>query len=290
MAKNTTAASLERARAALAEIEAGIAELTEKRSARLLAGDAATAIGKIGAELQSLQQAAKTERDRITLLESEATKEQAEAAEQARLAHITKTEQIFERRTEKAVRLEQIFDEARDVLRSIAADNAEIEAAWRFEYHDRVPLVLPVEHLIEATRHHLFRLSTPPVTGKAGAAGTPVDLPGGKNPQPLTWAGQPEKAPALGASMREAAKLGSEIMRTGKSTSGQVSASGAVVDGVPAFMLKEPPALSPNQQRLAQLLRKQAELANDVSEAGEAKYQQVIAEMTALQDEMMRAA
>jgi hypothetical protein len=288
--KTNTVSSLDRARADLAAVEGDLAAMQAKRQARLLAGDTASAISKIDLELEALQQAARTERDRILALTEQQKAEEAAAAEQAKAEHIEKTEQIFERRNEKADKLEKLFAEARDVLRSMAADNAEIDAAWRFEYHDRTPLILPTEHLIEAVRFHLFRLSTPPVTGKAGAAGTACDLPGGKNPKPLTWSGQPEKAPSISSAMREAARLGSEIMRTGKSTSGQVSASGALIDGVPAFMLREPPPLSPDQQRLQQLLRQQAELALDVSEAGEAKYQQVIEEMKALEDKMARRA
>ena len=50
MGKNTGAA-IDRARAALADTEAKITDITAKRAARLLAGDTAAAIGKLDGEL-----------------------------------------------------------------------------------------------------------------------------------------------------------------------------------------------------------------------------------------------
>ena len=81
---------LEQARTTLTEIEAKIAELTAKRRGRLLAGDAANLIGRLDDEIGALQRAARTEVDRIALLEIEARRAEAEAIARRRAETITR--------------------------------------------------------------------------------------------------------------------------------------------------------------------------------------------------------
>src|SRR5450759_2889776 len=73
--KNTLA--LEAARAAVVDINKRLDDLNRTRAERLLAGDEAASIAKIDDEIAIAQHAAKTEIDRIVLLDEEVSHEEA---------------------------------------------------------------------------------------------------------------------------------------------------------------------------------------------------------------------
>ena len=75
-------------------------------------------------------------------------------------------------------------------------------------------------------------------------------------------------------------------MRTGRSTSGAVTVPS--IEGVPVALLKDElkPPRTAAQEKLAGLLARQAELANDISPAGEEKYLSVVAEIAKVQGEI----
>ncbi len=89
MAKNP-ANRLDTARAKHAQIAAQIAEKQAARNTALLAGQEAGGIAKIDAELATLQHAARTEADRITLFEAEARREAEAAAVKRKASHINR--------------------------------------------------------------------------------------------------------------------------------------------------------------------------------------------------------
>jgi hypothetical protein len=82
----TTATKLTKARDALAELERKISELTATRDRRLLNGDAAAVLAKVEDEIAALRRAARTETDRIALLQQEAQREEQAAVNKRRQA------------------------------------------------------------------------------------------------------------------------------------------------------------------------------------------------------------
>jgi hypothetical protein len=80
-----------------------------------------------------------------------------------------------------------------------------------------------------------------------------------------------DQIPSLTDVLADGSRMASRIMRGGPAAT-PASANGAA----PA------PVRSDQQERLTELLREQARLAEDMTPAGEAAYQQVVAEIAAL--------
>ena len=115
--RQKAATRLAAAQAALAEVDNKLAEIGRTRAQRLLAGDGASAIAKLDAEIATLQHAAQTERDRIRLLEAEAEREEAEA--------------VVRRRADLMVRFQKKLNEADAVAGELQDTMATAEALFR---------------------------------------------------------------------------------------------------------------------------------------------------------------
>ena len=132
-------------------------------------------------------------------------------------------------------------------------------------------------------------ISHKPFLGGSPGLRAEVSLPGSKCSRPVDWLGFPEREPALVDVIKAANEHASKLMRSGK-----VAQPELLPPDTPARRRRLPPAASGNggetpdpvpttdQARLAALLKRQAELAEDMTPAGEAAYQQVVAEIAAL--------
>jgi hypothetical protein len=276
MAKPSTASRLDAARVEHAATLHQIEEAEAARNSALLADDDALA-RKVAVRIDGLRQLARDRADKVALLEEQAEKESIAQRAKEKAGLISRIEDRLARRNEAVADLQRLLGEARVALRNVAELSNQIDAAWPWQGHDRQALILPVEYIITATRHEIFRTSEP-----SGSLRTAPNLPGGKSPA-LTLINQPEKVPELTAVFREAAELASSIMKTGKSTSGKIH------EGIPDVFLKEKPPLSSQEQKLSELLRRQAQLANDMSPSGEKAYSACVGEIAVLQGEIEAA-
>ena len=228
-------------------------------------------------QIDGLRSAARGHEDKVKLLQAQVERETIERRAKEKAGLISRIEDRLRRRNAAVADLQRLLGEAKTALHAVADLSNQIDAAWPWQGHDRQALVLPVEYIITATRHEIFRISEPSLGHK-----TAPNLPGGKSPA-LTLIGQPEKVPEMTAVFREAAELASSIMKTGRSTSGRIH------EGIPDVFLKEKPPLSSQEQKLSELLRQQSELANDASPAGEKAYSACVASISALTAEIEAA-
>jgi hypothetical protein len=281
--KTNVATALDRSRSMLEEIDSKIATLVERRKERLLAGDNAVAIAKIDGEIAPLQQAAKTEADRIAVLQVEADREAAEQRAREHKALIGRIERKFAERDAAVVELAAAVKAADDAFRKVVRLGRDLTAAWAWMPHDAVACLLPPGSILTPLRHELFRVgSRPNLLGGQVSPDAGLDFPGGQSPT-LELRLAPSLVTPMVEVFAQASRCASEILHTGKSTSGRPVS--AVVDGVPAFMLKDPPPLTPAQRHLGELQRKLSDLSRDVSPEGEQKYLAVVAELAAVEAE-----
>jgi hypothetical protein len=272
----------------LEEIDVKIAALVERRKERLLAGDNAIAIAKIDGEIAPLQQQSATERDRIAVLQVEADREAAEQRAREHKALIGRIEKKFSARDIAVAELVAAVKAADDCLRKLILLGNDLRAAWNWEPHDAAACLLPAGAILTALKHEIFRVGSRPhlLGGQPGPVDAGIDYPGGAAPRL-----ELRLAPSLVEPMIEvfarATRCASEILHTGKSTSGR-PVSVAAVDGVPTFMLKAElrPPTSPAQQRLGELHREQMRLASlPQTEENEAAYQEIVAKVAAAEAE-----
>jgi hypothetical protein len=284
-----TSARLDRARAALAEADDKLNALTARRAEKLIGGTAVRDLHRVDADIADTERVCATERDRVALLEKELAKEEAEARAKKHQARIESTEAKIAERVEEVATLQRMIADAQAQLRKVVEISGEIDSKWVFEPHDRLALILPAEHIITATRNEIFRINTPSPTGTRGFT-TAANLPGGKPPS-LQVMGNPGAVPEMVTRFKEAQAAALQILRTGKSTA-STDFRPIADDGVPAYALKDElkPPLSPNQTKLAELLRAQAAFANDISPEGERAYQEIVAAIAELQGEIDEAA
>jgi len=225
-------------------------------------------IGRLKLALLSAQ-----EKARAALAESQ-------AREKAGL--ISRVSGKHEQLVAAATELSQYLAKADAAFRQMLKLAGEVRAAWAWQPHDLPPLLLSEPAIVAAVEHELYRIGARPAL-LGGQQRPGVSFPGGKSPR-LELRGVPDQITPLAEMAQQASKLASEIMRTGRSTSGATIVA-TVVDGVPAALLKEPPPLTAQQQRLAELNGELARLANDVSAEGEKAYQACVAEIAKVQIE-----
>jgi hypothetical protein len=285
MAKKSASHRRDDARAALAAITAQLADKQTTRSAELLAGADAAAVAKIDAEIAVLQHAERTERDRIELLEKAvADEKQANVAKQqaAHIAHFAKLQAA------RVVCAGKVQESAKDFLKNTrelielserARTGFAVHSASARGAADSIDgAAMSAGAIMQLLANELFRISSVPfLGGHAGERGSP-SLPGSKCPK-LEWQLTPEKVMPFADRMKIAADyavatLKKEIRAPGKSAQ------------VPAAMNGEPRPRTEAEARLAELLKRLAAAAEDITEAGEQKYKLITAEIVAVDEEI----
>jgi hypothetical protein len=275
MARKPDAAdALTHARSTLASLEAQIGELTSRRRGRLLAGDDATAIAALDTALDKLQHAARTERDRIVLLEAEAEREAGERRARERAGLIDRIERRLAARDAAGAKMAAAIVEMEKAFREYVRLGREIAAAWPWPSHDLPTAMVTPGSIQIALSHELYRVgSRPQLYGGQDTVDAGLHLPGAKSPT-FQLVGQPDKVTPLTTVLAEASRYASELMRAG--TVATPSASAPETTGT----------RSSAQVRLSALLARQAELAEDQTPEGEKAYQELIAELAVVSAEV----
>jgi hypothetical protein len=228
---------------------------------------------------------ARGEIDRLKIAFASA-EEKARAAEAERIAReklglIDRIEAKFGERDSAVAELADAVKQADALFRRVCSLSREVDSAWPWQPHDRVAIGLPPGSILQALRHEIFRVGGRPhlLGGQDRDPEAGLDYPGGISPK-LELKGTPHLVRPMVDVFREAAECASGIMRTGRSTSGATISFTTPEAGVPAALRKDPPPLTPAQQRLAELLRRQAELAAaDPSPENEAAYQDCVSQI-----------
>jgi hypothetical protein len=303
--RTKTAVRAEQAAAELEQTNARLAELNEQRNAALLRDDNADAIA-LGGEIASLTLSARAFEDKITLLRAQDAREAAEKRAKLVEEDHRRTDILFDLRTETAAKLTACLEQATKHWRTINDCNRKIAARHAWTTGDQSATLINSSATSNTVAHEMFRISHVPVVygGQAEDAHAGQPLPGSRAPSHML-VGQPGKIPRVVDVFREAGEYGKRVLR------GQ---PGVVVNGVPHEVVSEIPETSTNgggepvvtggaknsppadrpsfvqrsdaETRLAALLKRQNELAEDTSPQAEQEYQRVVREIARVQAEM----
>ena len=272
---------LEKARAAQAAIVAQIADKEVARDALLLAGAEASEIAKIDDEIAMLQHAARTEGDRIKLLEAEVEKEEGLARAKRRAELIGRVKAKIAERDQVCADLEKKLGEAVKLFRRAYLLGNEVLVAWSWRDSDRFAIALAGPELKLLVANEIYKIGSAPNPG----GGVPFDrvapsFPGGQCPK-HEWILQPNKIPSLTASLEKRSEYAHRVLDGGRIGK---AAGPAAPDSI------EPtPERTAAEARLSDLLNRQAALANDLTPSGEAKYQAGVAEIRKVSTEIKAA-
>jgi hypothetical protein len=274
------------AQAALEETNRKLAELNEQRNAALLRDDNAAAV-QFGIEATNLKLTARAEEDKIALLRKLVAEEERERRAQEKAALIEQVEAKIEQRDKVLEEVAAAIKQLANASERVMSLNRDIIAAWPWAPHDLPPALLTPLSISAAISHESFRLSYHP----RRYGGMDVDplaglgLPGSRAPR-LDLLEDPARVRPMVEVIRDASEFARQFLRTGKG-----SAAAAMLEGVPHQIVADSGALRGEVtnggdpvQRLAALLKQQAELAEDPTR--EAEYQSVVAAIAQAQTEM----
>jgi hypothetical protein len=306
--KRNALAQLAEAQLALADANRRHEELAAHRDTLLLDNDD-RGLDAVDSELAAVRTAADRQAARIRLLEA--------AVEQERLAALAA------QRAALIARFTKTLAEADTLADAVQADVAQIEKKFRriVALREEARFMWPpadshanasagaaegaalsgiaVKALLS---WEFFRISPRlPLGGRPGEK-VEIGLPGGVCPR-LEWTMQPEKITPFATALRAASRFAVDMMGgldplMAASPSGTGKGSAAVepaqhqpvadseLRGAQATNGSETPQRTQAEVRLASLLLEQNRLAEDVSEQGEARYQEVVREIVRVQDEI----
>ncbi len=274
------------ARAAEAKAVKRVAEVGAARSKAILDEDDAAA-RKLDGELDEAQRDARIAGERIRLLEAEAQREEADAVLKRRKDHVARFIKKLSDADQVADELQACVEQEDKLDRRLIQLREDARVAWWGSTpHENALGVSPDGAALSGIAikallmHELYRVGARPfVGGTAGELKAP-DLPGGQCPDHRLL-GQPHLIEPFGARMRKASQAAIDVMR------GKIPEAGtlpSVPDTPPPSGNGETPdpARTTDPATLAALLKRQAQLAEDMTPEGEAKYQAVVAEIAAL--------
>ena len=279
--KPATTERLDLVRADLQNVEAQINDTETARAAALLGDDDARAV-ELAARLDKLQQQARTFRDKIGVLEAEVAREAEAEKERARAKAIAKVEGMLAQRDEAVKELAASVRVLDDCFKKAAALSKECGTAWPWLPHDREAGMLLPGSVLLALRHEIFRFSKPRLLGGMDPPDRGLDLPGGQSPR-LELINNPNAVKPMVEVFAAATKCATEILKTGKSTSGEIVQTNIAENGVPVFARKDKPPLTASQQELSQLLARMALLAQQTSPEAEQEYFRTVKRVGELQ-------
>jgi hypothetical protein len=164
--------------------------------------------------------------------------------------------------------------------------NSEIVAQWTWPNHDLPPALLTPSSIMTAIAHECFRTSYHP--RRYGGADTDplagISLPLSRAPT-LQLLEDPARVQPMADVVREASEFARRFLKTGVG-SAAVVATGDANASASTNGHGEPPQRSDAEQRLSDLLKQMAKLAEDVTPAGEAEYLRVVGEVSRVQAEV----
>jgi hypothetical protein len=301
--KKSPATQLVDARAALAAVEAKVAERERDRQARLLAGDPAAEIAVLDAELTGLRDEARIESDRIKLLVEAVQQEENAAALKRRANLIDRFERKLAEADALAAELQDDLAKVEKKFRRIIALREDARAAFAVQSSHANAAAGAIEGCAMAgpavkalLSYELYRVSARPVLGGTPGAFSQASLPGALSPR-LELQMRPEGILPFADALRADSAFAVDLLKkeltippAGPAASPPLSANGhAAPIEVAATVVAPAPEiangdLTPRERteaesRLAQLLVLQDKAAEDVTPEGEARYQQIVAEI-----------
>ena len=280
---------LAEARTAQAETVGRIAEVEAARAKAILDEDDAAA-RKLDAQREELQRDARIGADRVRLLEQQAKDEEQAAVLQRRKAHVARFTKILQNADEVADELQACVEQEDKLFRKLIQLREDARAAWWGSTPHEMALSISPDGCalsglaIKALlMHEKYRVGARPFVGGNPAEVKQQDLPGGQCPDHRLL-GQPHLIEPFGARMRKASQAAIDVMRGKIPEANGSGALPSVPDTPPAASGngETPDPLPTNQAKLAALLKRQAQLAEDITPEGEAAYQAVVAEIAAL--------
>jgi hypothetical protein len=311
MAKKNTGNRLDAARAAHAEATKQLADKQAARNAALIDGMAARDIAKIDNEIAILQQAARTEADRINLLEAEAKREAAAAAIKRQGELVNRFERTLAQADALAVDLQdKVLPDLLAKVRQIISLRERARAAFAVNSSSARAAAGSIEGcamsapaVMAMLAYEFYRISARPLLGGRPGERSEPSLPGSLCPR-VEWNLTPGKITPFATALKTGStfaveKLEQEIGGGAAVGGNGVTAAPAVTDGAEAVETQTgagngaatadgDATRTPAQERLSQLLRRQNELAGHaVYDAEiERQYNDVVAQIVAAQAEL----
>jgi hypothetical protein len=269
---------IETAQAALEQANAKLAELIERRNQCLLKDDNAGAV-ELGIELANLRLTTRAHEDKIALLREAAAREEQERRVQEKAALIEQIEKMLAGRDVAGWELADAVAAADRAFRKLIDVGAELQNMWSWPASDVPAILLSPAAIVHALGGEMYRIGARPKVGggqvEPHGVHAGVNFPGARVPR-HELVNLPERIPSLTAILQQATAHASNILRGVRSSAEvevPVSASAPVNGNTVLFTTA--------QERLASLLKKQAELAEDP--AREAEYHGVVAEIVEAQ-------
>jgi hypothetical protein len=280
---------LAEARAALSDTSRQIGVLEAQRNAALLADDDPTA-AKLYAELETLRGLARGHADKVALLEAEATREEAEAVVKRRADLVVRFEKKLAQADAEAVELQELIAQAEKKFRKIITLRTDARAAWPIADSNANATAGTAEGaalsggaVAKLLQFEFYRIGARPFLGGRPGEIKEQDFPGAVCPR-NEWRGRPMDIMPFADALKQASAFAVSMMR-GKLDPLAAVPPAAVSPPATSTIgesLPSGPVRSEVQERLAELLRKQAALADDLTPAGEQAYRAVVAEIAAL--------
>jgi hypothetical protein len=278
---------LEAARTALADTSRQIADLEAQRNAALLADDDPTA-AKLYAELETLRGLARGHADKVALLEAEAAREEAEAVVKRRADLIVRFEKKLAQADAEAAELQELIVQAEKKFRKIITLRTDARAAWPIgDSHANAAAgtaegaALSGAAVARLLQFEFYRIGARPFLGGRPGEIKEQDFPGAVCPR-NELRGRPGDILPFADALRQASAFAVSMMH---GRLDPLAALPPAANGQSAQTDETPspgPVRSEQQERLAELLRKQAALAEDMTPGGEAAYREVVKQIAAL--------
>ena len=284
MAKKAATTLLSEARQELVETNAKLSDTGRRRDQLLLAGDE-RGLDAIEQELASLQKAAVRQADRIRLLEEQARQEEAAAVVKRRADVVVRFEKKLAEADREADELQNLLAQAEKKFRRIIELRSDARAAWPIgDSHANAVAgtaegaALSGAAVKRLLSWHLYRIGARPFLGGRPGEIKEEDFPGAVCPRNEVR-GRPLDITPFADALRAASKYAVDMMK------GKLDPLAALPPppAIGQTFHSDEPARTDQQERLAALLKEQARLAEDMTPAGEAAYQAVVAEIATLQ-------
>jgi hypothetical protein len=276
-ARKSAAGRIEAAQAALEQANRDLAALQEQRDAALLADQTGRAI-ELGIQITNLKLTAKAHEDKIVLLREQAAEEARAVREKERAAQISKIEAKIDLRDKALGDVAAAITQLAAASEKAISLGREVISSWSWASHDQPAALLTPTSIMTAIAHESYRVSYR--ARKYGGQDAPSAgqmLPGSRSPR-LEWAEAPERVRPMAEVVREASSFAKQFLRTGKGSAGvEVAVAMPAINGGPR---------TEAEARLASLLKRQIELAEDMSLQGEREYERVVEQIAAVQAEI----
>jgi hypothetical protein len=285
--KKKAATVLAEAQQELADTNGRLAECSRRRDALLLAGDE-RGLDAIEVELANLQKAAVRQADRIRLLEQQAQQEEQAAIVRRRADLIVRFEKKLAEADRKAAELQELVAQAEKKFRRVIQMRTEARAAWPIGDSHANAAAGTVEGaalsggaVTRLLQFEFYRVGARPFLGGRPGEIAEQNFPGAVCSR-NEWRGIPDKITPFADALKQASAFAVSMM---KGRLDPLAALPPAAVSAPAQLdtnASPGPVRSEQQERLAELLREQARLAEDMTPAGEAAYKEVVAQIAAL--------